>query len=171
MAAEQAMLPLPSLGSGMQSLLSMASGENKPDLDHQGSRPDDPPGDGQTHAVDPYDEGPAAEPDDSDVRTVHVRKRFRVCNVSRTLRRLLCGLCDLSPIHHYAPPATFWHGPQKARVHRGFNAAVHTVLPTIKGIVDMATSGDKSWRIYVTGHSLGAALATIAAYRMATRVE
>ena len=85
MAAEQAMLPLPSLGGATQSLLSAASGENKPDLDHQGSRPDDPPGDGQTHAVDPYDEGPAAEPDDSDVRTGHVSERFCVCNVSNTL--------------------------------------------------------------------------------------
>lgn len=60
---------------------------------------------------------------------------------------------------------------QVPKVHQGFNAAVHTVLPTIKGLVDTATGGDKSWRIYVTGHSLGAALATIAAYRLATRCE
>jgi len=36
-------------------------------------------------------------------------------------------------------------------------------------LVDLCTGGDASWRVYVTGHSLGGALATLAAYTLVNR--
>lgn len=62
-------------------------------------------------------------------------------------------------------------GPEieKAMVHRGFNGAALSALPTLLRLVDGITGGDAAWTVITTGHSLGAALSTLAAYRLRTR--
>lgn len=57
-------------------------------------------------------------------------------------------------------------------MHSGFLAAYDSVKAKIFRIVDQATSGrsaDQPWKVFITGHSLGGALATLAAYDMAGR--
>ena len=56
-------------------------------------------------------------------------------------------------------------------VHSGFLAAYDSVKQQVFSLIDAATgSGDKgTWRVLVTGHSLGGALATLAAYELACR--
>lgn len=57
-------------------------------------------------------------------------------------------------------------------VHSGFLAAYDSVKAKIFRIVDQATSGRSAkqpWDVFITGHSLGGALATLAAYDMAGR--
>ena len=65
----------------------------------------------------------------------------------------------------------FW-GPEvdTPMVHRGFNAASMSVLPTLYRLVDGITGGDAAWTVITTGHSLGGALSTLAAYRLRTRL-
>ena len=57
----------------------------------------------------------------------------------------------------------------EAAVHRGFHKSVASILPRIEELLDLCTGGDPTWRVCATGHSLGAALATICAYELATR--
>lgn len=65
----------------------------------------------------------------------------------------------------------FGPGEEEAKVHRGFNAASLSVLPTLERLIDGITGGDASWTVYTTGHSLGAALSTLTAYRLRTRTK
>ena len=65
----------------------------------------------------------------------------------------------------------FGPGEEEPKVHRGFNAAALSVLPTLQRLVDACTGGDASWTVYTTGHSLGAAVGTLTAYRLRTRQE
>lgn len=53
-------------------------------------------------------------------------------------------------------------GELGGRVHSGFHAALNAVWPTMGGLA--AAAGDRT--VWVTGHSLGAALATLAAARI-----
>lgn len=56
------------------------------------------------------------------------------------------------------------------RVHRGFLAALRSVAPKVKEILAHAIpqEQDSGWTVSVTGHSLGAALATLFAYDLKT---
>jgi nuclear pore complex protein Nup85 len=57
-------------------------------------------------------------------------------------------------------------------VHSGFLAAYDSVKAKVFRIVDQATAGcsaEQPWNVFITGHSLGGALATLAAYDMAGR--
>ncbi|GLC42478.1 hypothetical protein PLESTB_001102700 [Pleodorina starrii] len=57
-------------------------------------------------------------------------------------------------------------------VHKGFLDAYDSVRRTVFSLLDEITgSGEKgdNWRVLVTGHSLGGALATLAAYELAER--
>lgn len=57
-------------------------------------------------------------------------------------------------------------------VHSGFLGAYDSIRNKITRIVGQVTadrSADKPWQVFMTGHSLGGALATLAAYGMAGR--
>lgn len=57
-------------------------------------------------------------------------------------------------------------------VHGGFLSAYDSIRPQIFMLVDAITESGTSeapWRVHVTGHSLGGALATLCAYELATR--
>ena len=57
-------------------------------------------------------------------------------------------------------------------MHGGFLAAYDSIKPQIIMLLDAITeSGSKEdpWSVYVTGHSLGGALATLCAYELASR--
>jgi len=55
------------------------------------------------------------------------------------------------------------------KVHRGFNQALDLVYPKVKKIVDQIKQQSPSKAIWCTGHSLGAALATLAADRLSAK--
>lgn len=54
-------------------------------------------------------------------------------------------------------------------VHRGFLEAYDSVKVRVGQLVDALVGDGKDWKVLVTGHSLGGALATLAAYDLATR--
>ncbi|KAF5834575.1 hypothetical protein DUNSADRAFT_8700 [Dunaliella salina] len=57
-------------------------------------------------------------------------------------------------------------------VHGGFLGAYDSIKPQIFMLLDAITesgSAEDPWRVYITGHSLGGALATLCAYELATR--
>lgn len=57
-------------------------------------------------------------------------------------------------------------------VHKGFLDAYDSVKRVVFSLLDEITgSGEKGgpWRVLITGHSLGGALATLAAYELAER--
>ncbi|KXZ45674.1 hypothetical protein GPECTOR_52g71 [Gonium pectorale] len=55
-------------------------------------------------------------------------------------------------------------------VHGGFHFSYDSVRDTVFGLLDeMRATRPGPWRVYVTGHSLGGALATLAAYELAER--
>jgi nuclear pore complex protein Nup85 len=57
-------------------------------------------------------------------------------------------------------------------VHSGFLTAYDSVKVKVLRLVDQLTadaSKDKPWDVFVTGHSLGGALATLCAYDLAGR--
>ncbi|EFJ45180.1 hypothetical protein VOLCADRAFT_94625, partial [Volvox carteri f. nagariensis] len=63
-------------------------------------------------------------------------------------------------------------GVVRFMVHKGFLSAYDSVRRTVFTLLDEITgAGDKgdNWRVLVTGHSLGGALATLAAYELAER--
>ncbi len=55
-------------------------------------------------------------------------------------------------------------------VHSGFYSALKSVLPRCLAVIDMLTSTEDSkkgsWTVYVTGHSLGGALATLMSWEI-----
>ncbi|CAM9427194.1 unnamed protein product [Chrysoparadoxa australica] len=56
------------------------------------------------------------------------------------------------------------------RVHAGFRGAYKSVDQTLTDVVESATGGDADgWDIYITGHSLGGALATLCALDFSTK--
>eukprot|EP00466_Bigelowiella_natans_P013779 jgi/Bigna1/82278/fgenesh1_pg.90_\ len=61
--------------------------------------------------------------------------------------------------------------PMVAAVHEGFLRAYMSIRHRILDTVEKAimVDADREWRIYVTGHSLGGALATLTAYELATK--
>jgi nuclear pore complex protein Nup85 len=57
-------------------------------------------------------------------------------------------------------------------VHSGFLTAYDSVKVKVLRLVDQLTAGataEQPWEVYVTGHSLGGALATLCAYDLAGR--
>ena len=64
------------------------------------------------------------------------------------------------------------HDPGDGRkVHRGFNHALDLVYPKVKKIVDQIKQQSPGKQIWCTGHSLGAALATLAADRLSAKYQ
>jgi alpha-beta hydrolase superfamily lysophospholipase len=53
---------------------------------------------------------------------------------------------------------------QDPYVHLGFYDAWRSVRERMLQMIDLCTGGDSDWHVYVTGHSLGGALATLCAY-------
>lgn len=59
-------------------------------------------------------------------------------------------------------------------MHKGFLSAYDSVRGRVFGLLDALTRDAPGapaggpWRVYVTGHSLGGALATLCAYELAT---
>ena len=51
-------------------------------------------------------------------------------------------------------------------VHSGFYGALKSVLPRILTLVGMLTAEGTGWTVYVTGHSLGGALATLMSWEI-----
>lgn len=58
--------------------------------------------------------------------------------------------------------------PGEGRVHAGFLAALDSVWGQVRDLLYQSPNGTP---IYLTGHSLGAALATLAAHRLSGRVD
>jgi Lipase (class 3) len=58
----------------------------------------------------------------------------------------------------------------QAMVHSGFLGAYDAVRARVLRLLELILGGDRSgpWRVMVTGHSLGGALATICSYELAT---
>ena len=54
-------------------------------------------------------------------------------------------------------------------VHQGFLTAYDSVRYQAVSLLDSITSSGGKWKVYVTGHSLGGALATLAAFELASR--
>ncbi|GMH35233.1 hypothetical protein BSKO_03101 [Bryopsis sp. KO-2023] len=55
------------------------------------------------------------------------------------------------------------------KAHKGFLKAYRSVEPCVRDVVDSLTGGSSDWKVYVTGHSLGGALATLCALDLVTR--
>ncbi|GMH35264.1 hypothetical protein BSKO_03132 [Bryopsis sp. KO-2023] len=55
------------------------------------------------------------------------------------------------------------------KAHKGFLDAYRSVEPCVRDVVDCLTGGSSDWKVYVTGHSLGGALATLCALDLVTR--
>lgn len=69
LASEGATLPLPALGGATASLQAMVSGDNKPDLDHQGSTQGGADENLHQHTAECETEEPGPLPDDGVVRS------------------------------------------------------------------------------------------------------
>lgn len=58
---------------------------------------------------------------------------------------------------------------KKMRVHSGFRAAYKSAWESVLTIIESITDWSPEWTIYVTGHSLGGALATLCSFEYANR--
>ncbi len=60
--------------------------------------------------------------------------------------------------------------PQSAQVHSGFLTAYDSLRPALLGLLAALLDGEQDrWTLQLTGHSLGGALATLAAWDCAHR--
>jgi triacylglycerol lipase len=57
---------------------------------------------------------------------------------------------------------THWTGPAKGNVHMGFAHSAADLLPEVKDAIDRLNRDKPGRSLWITGHSLGAALATLA---------
>lgn len=55
------------------------------------------------------------------------------------------------------------------QVHAGFYKSWLSVRDTVMKTVDACTGGEKDWHVYVTGHSLGGALAQLCTFELSKR--
>jgi Lipase (class 3) len=55
---------------------------------------------------------------------------------------------------------------QDQAAHTGFYGAWQLVRDRVLRLIEMCTGGDPSWKVYVTGHSQGGAVATFCAYEL-----
>lgn len=58
---------------------------------------------------------------------------------------------------------------QKLLVHKGFLDAYDSIKQSIFTVVDDLIGDGEGWTVYVTGHSLGGALATMCSFELASR--
>ena len=59
--------------------------------------------------------------------------------------------------------------PALLQVHAGFYRSWTSVRETVLRTVDACTGGQEDWHVYVTGHSLGGALAILCSWELAQR--
>jgi nuclear pore complex protein Nup85 len=57
----------------------------------------------------------------------------------------------------------------QVHVHKGFMHAYSSVRPVLLQLLGKMVADGKLWRVYVTGHSLGGALATLCALDLSSR--
>ncbi|HNV70939.1 MAG TPA: lipase family protein [Candidatus Ozemobacteraceae bacterium] len=70
----------------------------------------------------------------------------------------------LTDLNFFPKPVEYWG--RKVRVHRGFWNALDVVYPRLKTMVNDHLAGSDK-RLWITGHSLGAGIVPLAAYRLA----
>ncbi|KXN65442.1 alpha/beta-hydrolase, partial [Conidiobolus coronatus NRRL 28638] len=58
---------------------------------------------------------------------------------------------------------------QNADIHSGFNKMTNVLLPSVESALKSAISKYPSYKVIFTGHSLGGAIATLTAYRLAQK--
>lgn len=64
---------------------------------------------------------------------------------------------------------SFFGGGNKPAVHSGFLKAWRSVQKAVEEVVECAADGEQGWKVYTCGHSLGGALAVLAAASYAAK--
>jgi triacylglycerol lipase len=120
-------------------------------------------GNGQPRKLSGIDNGQAVEDAGSDTKAVVCRVTKRDVVVAfRGTRSLRNFVTDIS-----ARRVALKDGPVTAGVHEGFQWALDSVFDGILAVVQEAVGEMDSARVWITGHSLGAALAKLCAWRLA----